>query len=149
MNVVSGGTLAPTTALSITSPGTATIDTGAGTMSLSGITSGNGTLTKNGAGTLSLTNAANTFTGSLTIPNGTLSVSSIGSGSGKVITLGNTTTSGVYAYAGTGASFSDARTLSIGSHGGTVRVTNAGTNLSFTNPVNVSGGSFTKDAPAL
>ncbi|MCF6130619.1 autotransporter-associated beta strand repeat-containing protein, partial [Flavobacterium sp. AS60] len=45
-----------------------------GTVTISGVINGSGTLTKTGAGTLNLTNAANTYTGATTVSTGTLVV---------------------------------------------------------------------------
>lgn len=55
----------------------------------SGVLSGSGALTKSGAGLLALSNAANTFTGSLTSASGTTSFSSIGSAASLVMAGGH------------------------------------------------------------
>jgi T5SS/PEP-CTERM-associated repeat protein/autotransporter-associated beta strand protein len=73
-----GGTLrvvnsAFTTSLPMTLSGASTIDTNGQNGTLSGVLSGSGSILKTGLGTLSL-NAANTFTGGVTVSGGTLSV---------------------------------------------------------------------------
>ena len=66
-----------------------TIDTSTGSATFSGVLSGSGAVMKAGSGLLVLSNAANTFTGSLTSASGTTSFSSIGSTASLVMAGGH------------------------------------------------------------
>ena len=66
-----------------------TIDTSTGNATFSGVLSGSGAVMKTGGDLLVLSNAANTFTGSLTSASGTTSFSSIGSAASLVMAGGH------------------------------------------------------------
>jgi autotransporter-associated beta strand protein len=85
--------LTNTTAVSLNSSGTARF---------SGVISGGGGLSKGtGSSLLILTNAANSFTGSLAVTNGTLQVANVGAlGQSGTVAVGGAANSGTFNYAG-------------------------------------------------
>lgn len=93
---ISGGTIAATASSTWNVPlnfenGTATLNTGANNVTMTGALVGNGAPTKTGTGTLSLTGAGNNFSGTLNVTQGELNVLGQINGSGTVV-LGNGTT---------------------------------------------------------
>ena len=118
---------------------TGLIDTNSNAVSIAGIMSGAGGLTKSGAGTLTLT-AANTYTGGTNIAQGTLSASSIvvsvgasnlGNATSAVV-LGDATNKGTLSYTGSTAAYTRGFTVDAG--GGQIDTTTSGQTLS------ISGG---------
>ena len=101
------------------------------------LTSSGGTLTKLGAGTLTLTNAANTYTGLTTISAGTLSAANIVVGGGQsnlgnatsAVVLGDTATKGTLSYTGSTATYTRGFTVLAG--GGEIDTTTAGQTLTL------------------
>lgn len=136
--ILSGGTLATTasftSARAVDLQSSSTIDTAAATtLSLSGVISGDGKLTKKDSGTLILT-GANTYKGGTAINGGTLQVSSdanLGDASGGLFMSGGTLA--------TTQSFTSARNVTFMGGGGGFFNTAAGTTLTLTG--NVTGTS--------
>ncbi|MDD5356579.1 MAG: autotransporter-associated beta strand repeat-containing protein [Candidatus Pacebacteria bacterium] len=133
--IFSGGALQASGA--ITSPGTRTltltstglIDTNGQSVSIAGVMSGAGGLTKSGAGTLTLS-AANTFTGKTSITGGALSVTNngnLGATPGSVtpdsITLNGGTLQFTGGTTGQTATLATNRGITLGSLGGTLKIT--------------------------
>ncbi len=101
-------------------------------------------LLKSGAGTLAL-GGVNTFTGGVTVGNGTLSVATVGNsgansnlGTNGTINLGSTTTTGVLTYTGVGET-SD-KILNLNGTTGGATITQSGTGaLKFTSDLTATG----------
>jgi len=138
-----GSTASSTKTFSMATGGTGSFNIGASTdLTLSGVISGAGTLSKTGAGKLILTNSANTHSGSMTISSGILEVG----GSGRL-------NSGTYAGAvsiANGAnlviSTSATQTLNGAITGlGSITKTGAGT-LTLSNSGNDYSGGFNLDS---
>src|SRR5204862_6171660 len=89
---------------------------------------GDGGLVKRGAGNVILPHTANSFTGPIYVEQGTLRLASMGVGTTS-INLGTNDQRGNIDY--TGPSFTDGRGLLVQSGGGSVRVSNAATNLTL------------------
>ena len=117
------------------------------------IATGNGQLFRTEFGTLTLNNAGNSFSGSVTVAQGTVSVNSISDagapsalGQGTAIILGQTTNTGggKLRFTGTGGGSSN-RSITISSNfvndGGTIENTVAGQSLKLTGTVGVGSGS--------
>jgi len=159
-NIVTAGTATQTMAMDLTLNGNRNItNLSTSTLILSGVideTGGARNLLKVGTGTLVLSNTASTFTGQMLINQGTVQVSrlanvgqnsSIGAGTGA-LRLGQTTTTGILEYTGTGDT-SD-RQINIGNgdgNGGSTILNNGSGALVFNNAAfNVSGATGTATA---
>lgn len=112
-------------------------------------------LTKLGSGTLSISNN-NTYTGVTVCGGGSVSVATIGNGGAtSPLGLGSQTDpawlvldGGALTYTGTGETVT--RSWSVGSNGGTIRVSDPNATLTFTgssSPHYAYGNTFTKDGP--
>ena len=167
LNVSATGSLASTTALTLNgaagfSSASQTIatlaDTGGATTgvltltgtaltvgsgSYDGVIAGNGSLLKNTAGNLLLTNAGNSFSGSVTVANGTLGVGALGAlGTGVTdITLGGAATAGVLQYLGNNATLGRGVTLAAG--GGSIEVTAVGVVLTISSTITNGANTLT------
>ncbi len=141
--VLNGGTLgyAGTTAaatdrsLSVLSASVLKLENG--NLSLDGVVSGSGALTKSGTGALTLTNAGNTLTGNLSVTGGSIQVddtAKLGSGS---LTLAG----GALALSGSSA-ITTSKAIALGAGGGTIQVTNTA-GVIHSGPITGNGG-FTK-----
>lgn len=169
-NTVSGGTLASYGTLSFNMPlvfsgggmdnlsgtstwtGTVALNsnttiTASNPIELQGVVSGSGVLTKLGGSTLTLTGTTNSYTGGTAVNAGTLIASSVADAGGSIgaYTSGGSGYLGIangstFRYTGTGTE-STARYLWIDTgSGGTIEVTNAAGNLTFTG----TGGNINK-----
>lgn len=122
-----------------------------------GETGGSFGLIKSGAGTLTLSNAANSFTGAFSVNQGTVSISSIAAsgtnsalGAGSVINIGSgSTTGGTLTYTGTTTSTitvnRDINLAATSTGGGTINNNGSGAlvfNGAFTTGQNASGTKF-------
>ena len=131
-----GGTLANSAAISSARnvallAGGGTVQTGAD-LSLTGVVSGSGQLTKTGSGKLTLSNT-NTYGGGTQVDTGTLAISSdtnLGAAAGGLTLNGGTLENT--------ASLTLNRTLALGASGGTLQ-TDASTNLATTGAVSGTG----------
>ena len=119
----------------------------AGNTTISGVISGSGNLTKNGVGILSLTNTANSYSGTTTILNGKIQVHNLagtltGLGSAtSAVTLGGTTTTGGLYHTGSSAS-SLSRDIAVAAGGGEFEnATAQGATVTLTGGVTL-GGNF-------
>ena len=116
----------------------------ANAMTVSGVVSGSGSLTKAGTGTLVLS-GNNTFTGALTVADGTLSIATINNASTNgvlgnsagAVTLGGTSTTGTLQY--TGSTASSTKPFSLAAGGGVFQIDTAATNLTLSGVVSGSG----------
>lgn len=124
LSIASGLTVGATQAWSVGSGRTLTV---------SGAVGGSGPLTKNGTGTLSLTSAANTFSGGLTVNAGAITAVGGGLGSGTV----SVTAASTFNVSGTAATF--ANNFSIGSFAGNWTLATPNTSSTVING-NISGG---------
>ena len=126
---------------------------GAGDITESGVIgSGAGTLTVDGTGTVTLSNAANTYTGQTFIKNGTLSVSNIGSvgvagGLGQpaiteaTIAIGDGANTGTLTWTGSSSESTDRVIDLVGTNGGAV-IDASGTSgavLTLSSPMSFTG----------
>ncbi len=123
-----GGTITSPTTRTVTLTSTGLIDTNSNTVSIAGIMSGAGGLTKSGAGNLTIS-GANTYTGLTTVSAGTLAY-----GANNVISTGGVTVDGATAVLDLGAS----RTDSVG----TVTVAGGGSITGSGTSALTSTGSF-------
>lgn len=114
-------------------------------MTINGVISGSGTLTRATAGTVVLT-AANTYTGQTRINAGTLSVSSVGDsgsttsnlGTNGTIRIGSTTGAGILLYTGSGETSN--RVIDLGGTTGGATLDQSGTGvLKFTSALTATG----------
>lgn len=134
--------------LDLTNPVTK-VDTGAHAMTLSGVLSGSGGITKLGSGLLTLS-GSNSHTGATTISAGTLSVASIANG-GLACNLGAAPSAaanlvldgGVLQYTGANSTSDRAFTISAGKTAG-IEVTNAAANLTLVGATVGSTGGLSK-----
>ncbi|MDO8437229.1 MAG: YDG domain-containing protein, partial [Nitrosomonadaceae bacterium] len=148
-----GGTITSLGTRTVTLTSTGLIDTNGNSVSIAGVMSGAGGLTKNGSGTLTLSNAANTFSGAVTLNAGTTSVavlansgtnSSLGTGAGTPgITLGSATAATLLY---TGNTTTSNRALMLGgAGGGTLQMTAAAQTLTLSGTVTATAGTLTLD----
>lgn len=123
-----------------------TISNAGASSSISGILSGIGTtLTKSGNGTLTLSNAANSYSGNTIINSGTLSAASIANsgsnsalGSGSSISIAGGGTLSI-----TGGTTSSNRDFSIGTGGGTISNTVAAGTMTLSGNIDNGGNALT------
>ena len=121
-----------------------TLDIDGANVTISGIVSGTGALTKKGAGILDLSAAGNTLAGSITVEQGTLKTGGLGEApSGTLLTLGTGATSALFQYSGA-ANVTSGLGVTIPT-AGTIKVNTAGTVLTLGGPV--SGPTLVKDGP--
>jgi fibronectin-binding autotransporter adhesin len=148
-----GGTASSTMPFSMAAGGNGTlqIDTAATDLSLSGVISGSGSLSKSGAGTLILA-ANNSFAGGLSVQQGTLSIATINNlgasgplGAGPSVTLGSMSQAGTLDYTGGTASSTMPFSMAPGGNG-TLQIDTAATSLSLSGVVSGSGA-LTKSGP--
>lgn len=134
--IVNSGTHAISAPVALASNTVASIASGAG-LSVSGVISGSGSLTKSGAGSLDLDNA-NSYSGGTSITNGTVRFVAGGLGSGAVSING-----GTLAYKGVNTDDLSAHTVTIGASGATIDI--GANNVSYANGIGNGGsGAFTK-----
>ena len=114
-----GGTITSPSTRTVTLTSTGLIDTNANSVSVAGIMSGTGGLTKNGTGTLTLS-GVNTYTGATSVNAGTLSVNGTAIANTVAVTvlsgatLALTGSETIGALAGIGAVDLDSHTLTVG-----------------------------------
>ncbi len=138
-----------TLAADVTGTGDGTVGSNTGTGFISGAigeTGGSRILTKVGGGTITLTNAANNYTGKTSILAGALSVSVLNNtgasgnlGQNGTIDIGATTVAGQFIY--TGAGETTDRVINLAGTTGGVTLTQSGTggNLKFTSAFTATG----------
>ena len=138
-----GGLLAEVTktisrAISITSNGGTARTYGATTMTLSGVQSGAGTLTKTDGGTLVLSNAGNTRTGPISVANGIVSIAAAGNLGTSAVALSFPTAGAGLTITGTAVTL--ANNISLGAVTGNINLVTPSASSTILNGT-VSGGS--------
>ncbi|MEO8617432.1 MAG: autotransporter-associated beta strand repeat-containing protein [Luteolibacter sp.] len=146
-----GSSLALINAVVVAGGQNATFDTNGGAMSLNGVISGAGGLTKNGSGTLILGNVANTYSAATQVNAGAVRVALIGNvgsltsnlGQNSTIHLGNAGSGGTLIYMGTGETSDRVIDLSGTTGGATLQSDGTGAVVLTTSPILTGVGNKT------
>ncbi len=140
-----GGTITSTSSRKVTLSSSGTIDTNSNTVSIAGIMSGTGGLTKSGTGTLTLT-GTNTYTGTTTISAGTLQIGNAGT-TGSLSTSSAITNNATLAFNRTDTVTQGTQFATVIS--GTGSVTQAGSGTLVLNGTNTYTGATAVNAGTL
>lgn len=138
------------TGATATSGRSVTFDTTGGTINVPNATTltlnnlaGAGPLTKGGTGNLEFTGTTGAFTGPISVPQGGFSAARLGSGTGAI----SLATAGAATFTYTGTHQIDGRSLTVGSGGATIAVTNPGMRYQITGATTATAGTLTVSGP--